>query len=243
MCFSRSVDSVKLTSGATKRSAASITAFGALSLSLTACGSGDEADAVASSTATVTSTQAAQSSGEDPVSPSASASGDSAKPGAPAAPGQDAQGGDGQAAAGAPLQNPFEDPNFTPPTQEPLQGGGAGTADDKKQMEETMHLALNPPSAEKWTRVLMENSCRKVTQPVQEEMNRNGYTLEQIEQAAHLQAEAGQGMALPKSTVSLSDVRVDGNRASATASVSNENGTQEQTQIFEREDGRWKLCN
>lgn len=238
---------MKFTSGATKRLAASIAAFGALSLSLTACGSGDEADAVASSTATVTSTHAAQPSGEDPDSPSASASGNPAKPGDPAAsaPGQSAQGGGGQApaAAGAPLQNPFEDPNFTPPTQEPLQGGGAGSEDDRKQMEETMHLALNPPSAEKWTRVLMENSCQKVTQPVQEEMNRNGYTLEQIEQAAQLQAQAGQGMVPPQSTVSLTDVRVDGNRASATATVTNQNGTQEQTQIFEREDGRWKLCN
>lgn len=234
---------MKLSSGATKEVTATFVALAALSMSLTACGSQDEADAVASSTATVTSTHAAQPDGTEPSATDA--------PPAPGEPGQEGAPADqaganpenGQAAAGATLANPFNDPNFTPPTQQPLASGGQGSEEDRVQMEQTMHAALNPPSPEKWTRVLLENSCAKVTQPVQEEMNRSGYTLDQIEQAARLQAEAGQGVALPQSTVTLTDVRVDGNRASATATVTNSNGTEAQTQIFEREDGRWKLCN
>ena len=70
-----------------------------------------------------------------------------------------------------------------------------------------------------------------------------GLHLDQIEQAARLQAQAGQAVTVPQSTVSLTDAKVDGNRASATATVTNQNGSEEQTLIFEREDGRWKLCN
>ncbi|EEI16936.1 hypothetical protein HMPREF0298_1261 [Corynebacterium lipophiloflavum DSM 44291] len=221
--------------------AAITVALATLSISLTACGSEEEAADVASSTSTVTSatTQSVAPSGTTEATEPSPAESSAAQSAADSA-GANAQA---PAAGGAALTNPFEDPNFTPPTQQPLQGGTQASDADKQQMEQTMHAALNPPSPEKWTRVLMENSCRKVTEPVQEEMNRSGYTLDQIEQAARLQAQAGQAVTVPQSTVSLTDAKVDGNRASATATVTNQNGTEEQTLIFEREDGRWKLCN
>lgn len=222
--------------------AATTVALAAASISLTACGSDEETADVASSTSTVTSattTQSTEPSGTTEATESSAAE-SSAAQSAANAPGANPQA---PAAAGGGLSNPFQDPNFTPPTQQPLQGGSQASGADKQEMEQTMHAALNPPSPEKWTRVLMENSCRKVTEPVQEEMNRSGYTLDQIEQAARLQAQAGQAVTVPQSTVSLTDAKVDGNRASATATVTNQNGSEEQTLIFEREDGRWKLCN
>ena len=223
--------------------AATTVALAAASISLTACGSDEETADVASSTSTVTSattTQSTKPSGATEATESSAAE-SSAAQSAANAPGANPQAP--AAAGGAALSNPFQDPNFTPPTQRPLQGGSQASGADKQEMEQTMHAALNPPSPEKWTRVLMENSCRKVTEPVQEEMNRSGYTLDQIEQAARLQAQAGQAVTVPQSTVSLTDAKVDGNRASATATVTNQNGSEEQTLIFEREDGRWKLCN
>ena len=222
--------------------AATTVALAAASISLTACGSDEETADVASSTSTVTSattTQSTEPSGTTEATESSAAE-SSAAQSAANAPGANPQA---PAAAGGGLSNPFQDPNFTPPPQQPLQGGSQASDADKQEMEQTMHAALNPPSPEKWTRVLMENSCRKVTEPVQEEMNRSGYTLDQIEQAARLQAQAGQAVTVPQSTVSLTDAKVDGNRASATATVTNQNGSEEQTLIFEREDGRWKLCN
>lgn len=203
-----------------------------------------------SATSTVTNTHPAD--GADPAAPG---SGDPQAPGEPAqAPGEPAPGQPGQpgrpgdpaaaaAGGGAALSNPFADPNFQVPTLEPLQGGTAGSNADRAQMEQVLNATINPPSAAEWTRALLDNSCRKVADPARAEMERSGYSLEQIEQAARMQEQAGQGVTLPKSEVSLSDVRVDGNRASATATVSNQNGQQSQTQIFEKEDGRWKLCN
>ncbi|QPK82651.1 hypothetical protein G7Y29_07100 [Corynebacterium qintianiae] len=225
---------MKFSTGARTVSAVSTVAF---ALSLTACGSDKDDTTVVNATATETSTHTSTSSAQEPapsVSPTDEPTTAGDKPQDPAA---------GAAAAGATLSNPFEDPNFQPPNHEPLQSGTAGTEADRQQMQDTMYASLNPPSPEKWTRVLLENSCRKVTEPAQEEMKRSGYTLDQIEQAARMQAQAGQGISLPKSDVSVTDVKIDGNRASANATVTNENGTDTQVQIFEREDGRWKLCS
>lgn len=223
----------------TKAGAVSAVSTIALALSLTACGSEEEADTVVHATATETSTHTSTVTSGEP-SPSESTS---AEPTTAGAEPQDPAVAAGAGAAGQGLSNPFDDPNFQVPTHQPLQGGTQGSDADRQQMQDTLYASLNPPSPEKWTRVLLDNSCRKVTDPVRAEMQRSGYTLDQIEQAARMQAEAGQGLDLPHSDVTVSDVKVEGNRASATATVTNQNGSETQTQIFEREDGRWKLCN
>ncbi|AWB84320.1 nuclear transport factor 2 family protein [Corynebacterium liangguodongii] len=208
---------------------------------LAACGANEETPEVVEATATETATHKAAPAAPAEPSPSASESGAAASS---PAPGADPKAPGAAAAPGAqPLTNPFEDPNFTPPEAEPLNTGGAGTDEDKAQMEKALHDSLNPASPELWTRALLDNTCHKIADPARAEMERSGYSLEQIEQAARMQAQAGQAMTLPESKVSLSDVRVDGNRASANATVTSDAGTDTQVQIFEREDGRWKMCN
>ncbi|WKD57400.1 hypothetical protein CAPI_04210 [Corynebacterium capitovis DSM 44611] len=114
---------------------------------------------------------------------------------------------------------------------------------DLDEMQRAVYLTMNPGSYDGWTRVLLENSCHKVADPIWAEMERSGTTLEQLEKAARLQARAGQGVELPHTEVSLHNVHVDGERATATVTAVNSRGTQTQTQIFAREDGRWKLCS
>ena len=76
-----------------------------------------------------------------------------------------------------------------------------------------------------------------------DELNRQGLTLEQVEEAGRLAESQGQAIDLPRTEVRIDDVRVDGNRASASLTAKSDSGEQTETMIFEKEDGRWKLCN
>ena len=222
----------------TTRSAAAAASVVALALGLAACGSDEGATSGGLSTAASASTaNAAGKTGEqgkDGASEEAKAS-EVEKSG-------EAKDASGEAAPPS-LENPLEDPNMTVPSHEPLQGGTPGADSDREEMQRTVHAAMNPGSYEKWTRALMENSCRKVTDPIQAELDRMGMTLDQVEQTARMQQEAGEAIEMPATEVTLDDVRIEGNRASASVTATNVNGTETQTQIFEREDGRWKLCN
>ena len=66
-----------------------------------------------------------------------------------------------------------------------------------------------------------------------------GLTLDMVEQIMRQQ---GEGIEVPRSEVSLSDVRVDGDRASATVTSNTPSGPTSQVQLFAKEDGRWKVC-
>ena len=138
--------------------------------------------------------------------------------------------------------NPLNGPSGFDATLAPLEGGTPASDADREEMQRTAHASMNPGSYDKWTRALMDNSCRRVTEPIEAEMARMGMTIDQVEQAARMQQQAG-AIDLPPTEVSLDDVRIDGNRASASVTATNTNGTETRTEIFEREDGRWKLCN
>lgn len=140
------------------------------------------------------------------------------------------------------LANPFEN-GMPENTNQPLEGAQEGSDEDRKQMEDTARAVLNPGSFADWTRTILDNSCKAVADPMMEELERQGLTLEQVEEAGRLAEQQGQALELPKSEVSISDVRVDGNRASANLTAKNENGEETQVMIFEKEDGRWKFCN
>lgn len=239
-----------------KTVAACATAF-ALVLPLAACGSSEDAASGGLSTAAEAPGQADSASqvdadndgtpdaedadtgadkADDAKKPAGNKSGDDKKPS-----GNNAQGGQAQGEAPT-IANPFEN-GMPENTNQPIEGGQEGSAEDRKQMEETARAVLNPPSFAGWTRTILENSCSAVVDPMMDELNRQGLTLEQVEEAGRLAEAQGQGLDVPRSEVSISDVRVDGNRASASLTVRSDGNEQTETMIYEKEDGRWKLCN
>ena len=140
------------------------------------------------------------------------------------------------------LANPFEN-GMPENTNQPIEGGKEGSEEDARQMEETGRAVLNPESFSGWTRTILDNSCKAVADPMMEELERQGLTLEQVEEAGRVAEQQGQALEIPRSEVSISDVRVDGNRASANLTAKNDSGEETHVMIFEKEDGRWKLCN
>lgn len=152
-------------------------------------------------------------------------------------------GGDNKNANGTEvptLVNPFAEGDLQVPTYEPISGGKEGTEEDRRQMEETVRAITNPDSFATWTRTILDNSCAAVRDPALKQFEDQGLTVDMVEQIMEQQ---GQGVDIPKTDVSVSDVRVDGDRASATVTSTTSGGTASQVQLFAKEDGRWKVCS
>lgn len=233
-----------------KNAAAGFTAL-AVTFTLAACGS--EGETTGGGLSTAATAPGAATVAEGTTAPEAEASGSAApgtsaaatattKPKASAAPGdRDNQQGGQPDVAVPTLINPLEQ-GLEAPTFEPIEGGREGTEAERKEMEEVLRKVSNPDSFASWTRVILDNSCAAVREPALEEMERQGVTLEMVEQLLAQQEAMGDSITLPETKVSLTDVRVDGNRASGTASTSNASGNASAVQLFEKEDGRWKVC-
>lgn len=239
----------------TKQSVALTAAALALVAPLTACGSDDEGSSGGLSTAAEASISASASAANASTEESADGADKTeestttetttkraAEDGAPVAAGTDGSaqtGNDGQPAT---LDNPFE--NGVPQnTNQPLPSGTAGSDEDRKQMEATARAVLNPGSWANWTSAILDNSCKAVSDQMMQELDRQGLSLQQVEEASRLAEQQGQGLDMYETDVSISDVRVDGNRASASLTARSEKGEETSTMIFQKEDGRWKLCN
>lgn len=233
-----------------KRATTIIAAACAASLTLVGCGNSEEETGsgglstqaqAPSETATETTTDATvtetegtptdgdiESSGENNREPNRGR-GD-------AAPDRQEQQSGNQAQRPAPAAAPGD---FTP-----LESSDAGTDEDREQMTQAMNAVLNPPSFSAWTRTLIDNSCSEVADEARNQLEQSGFSLEQVEEAAREQESLGNAITVPASRVTLTDVRVDGDRASATAKVSTDGAEDtEAVQRFAREDGRWKVCN
>lgn len=94
----------------------------------------------------------------------------------------------------------------------------------------------------------MDNSCKKVVDQTNQELASRGTSLEQTEhemqQAVDAAKAAGRPVPpVPKTDAKLSDVRVDGDIASATVTVTANGQTESGVQRFQREGGQWKVCN
>ena len=236
----------------TKKSMAVTTAALALVLPLAACGSDDEgASGGLSTAAEAPEASAANSSTEasaeepekseksDEKSEKTSKTSEKRDNKDDKKKSDQAQGGGEQPPT---LVNPFEN-GMPENTNEPLANGKEGSEDDRREMEATARAVLNPGSFADWTPTILDNSCKAVTEPMLEELERQGMSLEQVQEASRLAEEQGQGIVLPETEVSLDDVRIDGDRASASLTAKSENGEETSTMIFQKEDGRWKLCN
>lgn len=233
----------------TKKGLAVTTAALALVLPLTACGSDDEGTSGGLSTAAEAPEASAANSSTEASAEKPEKSEKTSKTSEKEKKKEDksddkqksnqAQGGEEQPPT---LVNPFEN-GMPENTNEPLANGEEGSEDDRREMEDTARAVLNPGSFADWTPTILENSCKAVTEPMLEELERQGMSLEQVQEASRLAEEQGQGIELPKTEVSLDDVRIDGDRASASLTAKSEHGEETSTMIFQKEDGRWKLCN
>lgn len=157
-----------------------------------------------------------------------------------------AQGAPNEGAAG--VVNPFEDGTLPTVEVKPVEGGQAGTDADVKQMTETMNRIYNPKDLVSWSRVIMDNSCKKVVDQTNQELASRGTSLEQTEREMQQALDAARAAgrpapAVPKTNAQLSDVRVKGNTASATVTVNTGGQTESGVQRFEREGDQWKVCN
>lgn len=231
------------------RTAAAALSVCAMALTVSACGSEEETQSGGLSTA-ATAPGGATNPAEPAPQNGEGAEGDAAKPadGSAAAStskaknstaAQGAQGGNDDPAAIPSLVNPFAEGDLEVPTYEPISGGKEGSDADRRQMEETVRAITNPDSFAGWTRTILDNSCAAVREPAMKQFESQGLTLDMVEQIMQQQ---GEGIEIPKTEVSLSDVRVDGNRASATVTSNTPSGPTSQVQLFAKEDGRWKVC-
>lgn len=238
-----------LTTTSMKAAAATVTAF-ALTLSLSACGdqqdtasgglstaatapgnatadaaAGDTSEAVESDATEAAASDKEKADKKDKKEPSASSSA-KAKESTKANPAP--AGG----AAVPTIANPFENGQIEVPTYQPIANGQAGSEADRKQMEDVVRKVTNPESFSTWTRTILDNSCAAVREPALEEFERQGLTLDMVEQMMRAQEAQGGTINIPKTDVKVTDVRIDGNHASATVSTSNSEGDASQVQLF-----------
>lgn len=156
-----------------------------------------------------------------------------------------AQGVPNEGAAG--VVNPFEDGTVPVAEVEPIQGQ-AGNEADIKGMTETMHNIYNPKDVVSWSRVILDNSCKQVVDQTKQELASRGTSIEQtereVQQAMDAYRAAGRPLPpVPQTAVSLNDVRVNGDIASASVTVSTNGQSDTAVQRFKREGDHWKVCN
>lgn len=240
-----------------KRSVSAAVAAFAMSYTLVACGAEDDTassggglSTAATAPGEATLAEGASVAGEpsneggDPENPAA------AEPSAGAADGNNSNnrqqnqgnGNDAPADAAVPtLINPLEE-GLEVPTFEPLASGREGTEAERREMEEMVTRITNPESFAKWTRVILDNSCAEVREPALEDFERQGLTIDMVEQIMAQQEAQSGSFEIPRAQITVSDVRVDGDRASATVFSKSSAGENESVQLFAKEDGRWKVC-
>lgn len=157
-----------------------------------------------------------------------------------------AQGVPNEGAAG--VVNPFEDGTLPTAEVKPVEGGQAASEADIKAMTDTMNKIYNPKDLVSWSRVIMDNSCKKVVDQTNQELASQGTSLDQTEremqQAIDAAKAAGRPIPpVPQTQAQLSDVRVNGDTASANVTVDSNGQTESGVQRFQREGNQWKVCN
>ncbi|WP_293768793.1 hypothetical protein [uncultured Corynebacterium sp.] len=233
-----------------------------LPLTLAACGSDGKEDTAAASSVAATASASANSSAagsEASAAPSSEAS-EAPAPESSAAPAEGnaetpaaAEGADVAAAPVNPVQA------IDVPTFQPLPSGN----DDPAVHEQLQNLVSGMYSETRYkasVEYALNNSCEAIAAPLREEINKAGgqaggwaqipddMTYQQVYDLMAQQAKL-EGKEVPAypgmpTFESISDVKVDGNNASATINVKNPDGSAEgNTMIFANENGAWKMCS
>ena len=75
-------------------------------------------------------------------------------------------------------------------------------------MEATARAVLNPGSLANWTPTILDNSCKAVSDQMMQELERQGLSLQQVEEASRLAEQQGQGLDMYETDVSLSLIHI-----------------------------------
>jgi len=194
-----------------------------------ACGSGDSEDTTTSVVpqSTVTSTSAVESSTEETTTTEETTETTTEETTEPA----DEPTEEPQAAPADPLL----DEAYNEP--EPVQGGHEPTEAERAEIEQLVRGIYEVDTFHQMLRYLPENTCNEVIaqQGGAAAMDLTGipdYPLNQMPQYAgsnpHIE--------------SITDMQVDGNRASAVVTAVSAGQKETRTQRYLHEDGRWKFC-
>lgn len=216
-------------------------------LTLTACGSeeSDEAAGAASSSSERGSSSASaakdadkensegddNAEGEDTDDPEA----DPNNPNA-AQRGSSAAGGSAGGSSDQAMMNPLEEGQIPTANIQPLETGRPGTAEEAAEIKANLNQIYDQTTVQGMTNALVDNTCARV-------LEENGG--EQVfDLGGQDVALADLGMDTSQNYVEdVRDVKIDGDRASATVEVHTAEGNDSTTQVFQREGGRWKMCN
>lgn len=228
-----------------KKAVALATAVLVAPLALAACGSGEDQTDVVSEVATETN-QVTAGAEVDPLA-------DEKKEDDKDKPEGEGENADDPQAQGAPnpgagVVNPFEDGTLPTPDIQPIENGQPASEADVRAMTDTMNRIYNPGDFVSWTRVIMDNSCKKVVDQTNQQLASQGTSLEKTEREMQLAVDAAKAQGrpippVPATQTSLSDVRVNGDTASANVTVNTNGQTESGVQRFARENGQWKVCN
>lgn len=193
-----------------------------------ACGSGESADDTASSTpSTVTSTSSVASSATTSSSEQETSTEEVTEEPAP-----------------EPEQEPAEEPAPVDPLldetyvePEPVQGGHAAADGERAEIEQLVRGIYEVETFHQLLRYVPENTCQEVlvAQGGEQAMdlgNLPDQPLSQMPEYANAQPHVE----------SITDVRVEGDRASAVVTAVSAGQTETRTQRYLHEDGRWKFC-
>ncbi|GAB3699683.1 hypothetical protein [Corynebacterium nasicanis] len=135
----------------------------------------------------------------------------------------------------APAADPLLDTNI--PEPEPVQGGHTANAAEQAEIEHLVRGIYEVETFHQMLRYIPENTCHEAVaaQGGAQAMDLNGVPDSRL-------ADMPQYATANPHIQSVTDVRVDGNRASAVVTAVSAGQTETRTQRYLHEDGRWKFC-
>ena len=198
---------------------------------LTACGSGETAESTATGVptqSTVTSTRSVESSTEEETTteeetveePTEEVVEEVVEEPAPEA---------------APVDPILEDLYQEP---DPVQGGHEPTEAQRAEIEQLVHGVYQVETFHQWLRYFPDNTCHELlaAQGGAQAMDLNGIPDQRLADMP-MYANANPHIA------SITDIQVDGDRASAVVTAVSAGQSETRTQRYLHEDGRWKFCS
>ncbi|WIM66938.1 hypothetical protein QP027_07295 [Corynebacterium breve] len=135
------------------------------------------------------------------------------------------------------VENPFNNGQAPIADIQPLQSGVEGSPEVTAEIRAVIDDLYAQNTLKGMTDAMLNNTCARV-------IDENGGPQAFDTGSMPDMSFAELGIDTSQNYVeNVSDVKVDGNRASATVSVHTKDGPSHATQIFEHENGSWKMCN
>ncbi|RSZ62106.1 hypothetical protein EAH68_10345 [Corynebacterium hylobatis] len=135
-----------------------------------------------------------------------------------------------------PAEDPLAQENYV--ESEPVQGGLAASESDRAEIEGLVHGIYEMDTFHQFLRYIPENTCHEVVaaQGGAASMDLAGIPDQPL-------AEWDYYVSAQPHIASVTDVQVEGDRASAVVTAVSAGQSETRTQRYQREDGRWKFCN